>query len=78
MVLDEGDVANEEDVGFKDEVEINVEVVNFGGDEIDEEDMMFDEADLDDEEDMTVDEDFGLRPHADESLIALILCQLPL
>ena len=35
-------------------------------------------ADVADGEDTMVDEAFGLMPHAEESLRALMLCQLPL
>ena len=64
--LDEGDVADEDETMVEEE------------DLTDKEDTTVDEEDLADEEDMMVDEDVGLRPHADESLRALILCQLPL
>ena len=66
---DEGDVLDIEDT-FVDE-----------GDEARTEDMVLAKdvvADVADGEDMMVDEDFGLMPHADESLSAWILCQLPL
>ena len=82
MVADEGDVANEEDAIFDE------------GDVLDMEDWIVDEeddatvedvdiaievvADVTDEEDEMLDDAFGLMPHADESLSALILCQLPL
>ena len=36
------------------------------------------DEDLGDGEDKIVEEDVGLIPHADESLSAVILCQLPL
>ena len=46
---------------------------------VDERDTVIeDKDDVVEEVGTIVDEDFELMPHADESLIALILCQLPL
>ena len=82
VVANKSDVADEEDKTFVEGYILDMEdTIVDGKDDAKAEDIVFAKDDVDDMADETeimVDEGLGVIPHADESLIALILCQLPL